>query len=346
MSVTRLAPSPTGALHLGNARTFLINWAIARQNDWQVLLRIEDLDEQRLKAGATEQAIDVLRWLGLDWDEEPIHQSADATPYREALDRLVAQDQVYPCRCTRSQILAASLSAPHAGDHELRYPGTCRPDGLDGVAGVAAKLSLQESTGGSSLGDSLGAMADASDPSHPNPLENSGEAWRFVVPDEVVTFNDMFCGTQAFNPQQEVGDFLVARKDGQPSYQLAVVVDDARQGVTHVVRGDDLLSCTARQIQLYRALDLGPLPTYTHLPLVISTDGRRLAKRHGDTRLSHYRDLGVRPERLIGLMAEWCGLGDRQEMTAAEFAERLELEQLPKKQVIFGEDEDSWLRTR
>ena len=128
MPTTRLAPSPTGALHLGNARTFLVNWALARQQGWRVLLRIEDLDGPRIKQGATQQAIEALTWLGIDWDDGPIYQSEDLRPYEQALHRLIEGGHAYPCRCTRSQILAASLSAPNKGDHELRYPGTCRPE--------------------------------------------------------------------------------------------------------------------------------------------------------------------------------------------------------------------------
>ena len=126
-SRTRLAPSPTGALHLGNARTFLVNWALARQRGWEIVLRIDDLDGPRVKPGADTLAIDIMRWLGMDWDEGPYYQRSDLGRYEAALADLAERGLIYPCRCTRSQIQAASLSAPHAGQHELRYPGTCRP---------------------------------------------------------------------------------------------------------------------------------------------------------------------------------------------------------------------------
>lgn len=299
--LTRLAPSPTGALHLGNARTFLVNWALARQNGWRVLLRIEDLDGPRIKAQAAEQAIDTLHWLGLDWDEGPLYQTADSAPYRAALRQLIEQGDAYPCRCTRSQILAASLSAPHAGDHELRYPGTCRPP-------VDQAIDLQL-------------------------LDNPHVAWRLRTPDEAREYNDAFLGRQSANPQQQVGDFLVATKGGQPSYQLAVVVDDARQGVTQVVRGDDLLSSTVRQTLLYERLGLGTPPEYTHLPIVVGEDGRRLAKRHGDTRVSAFRAQGVPAERVIALLARWCGVA-RVCRTAEEFVESFSLSQLPPDRVV------------
>ena len=169
-------------------------------------------------------------------------------------------------------------------------------------------------------------------------------AWRLIVPDETVAFADAFAGPIDVNVQRQVGDFIVATKNGLPAYQLAVVVDDARQGVTDVVRGDDLLRSTARQIMLYRLLELGTAPTYWHLPLVAGADGRRLAKRHGDTRLSHYRRLGVPASRIIALLARWCGAGDgRDEMTAAQFADAFDIARLPHEPVTFTQEDHAWL---
>lgn len=312
LMLTRLAPSPTGALHLGNARTFLVNWALARQNSWRVLLRIDDLDGPRVKPEATVQAIEDLRWLGLDWDEGPVTQTADRTPYEAALERLVDRGDAYPCSCTRTQILAASLSAPHAGEHELRYPGTCRPAAAD--TGRAA-------------------------------LDDPSVAWRLATPDKEVAFDDAFFGPQAFNPQREVGDFLVATKGGQPSYQLATVVDDTRQGVTHIVRGADLLPSTARQLLLYDRLALGPPPTYLHLPLLVGEDGRRLAKRHGDTRVAHYRERGVAAGRVVALLARWCGVDHApDDVSAAEFIGLLDLSRASRAPAVFTARDDAWLR--
>jgi glutamyl-tRNA synthetase len=304
---TRLAPSPTGALHLGNARTFLINWALARQAGWSIVLRIDDLDGPRIKAGADRQAIDLLQWLGLDWDEGPVYQSADLSRYQAALAALAGQGLTYPCRCTRSEISEAQ-SAPH-GSGEVRYPGTCRP----------------------------------------GPVAAEGDAplcVRVLVPSGGVQFTDGFAGEQCIDVQQTVGDFIVATKAGAPAYQLAVVVDDALQGITHVVRGDDLLTSTPRQMLLYGMLDLHPRPNYIHIPLVIGSDGLRLAKRHGDTRLAMYRQQGVRPQRVIGLLAEWCGLGRRCEMDAQQFARRFELSKLSSGPAIFTAEDDAWLRKR
>ncbi len=311
---TRLAPSPTGALHLGNARTFLINWAMARQGGWRVVLRIEDLDGPRVKAGSAEQAVDVLRWLGLDWDGAPMLQSGDLSPYRGALDRLWAAGLTYPCPATRREIEAAG-SAPHAGDHETRYPGLYRPPGSPPIAA------------------------------------GSATATRLIVPDGIVEFDDTLHGRCEVDVQGQVGDFIVETKAGVPAYQLAVVVDDAGQGVTEVVRGDDLLDSTARQVLLYGMLELGDPPRYTHVPLVLGPDGRRLAKRHGDTRLVMYRDAGVPAERVVGLLASWCGLGGAtgargegpQPMTAAAFAARFDLAKLPRDTVTFRNEDHAWL---
>lgn len=306
---TRLAPSPTGALHLGNARTFAVNWALARQQAWQIVLRIDDLDGPRVKAGADQQAIDVLQWLGLDWDEGPYRQTESLSEYRAALERLIDQRAIYPCSCTRSEIQAAQ-SAPHAGEHELKYPGTCRPR--------------------------QGTLFPY------DALQQENVAWRLWVPNRELQFHDQWAGLQCGNVSQEVGDFVVANKQGTASYQLAVVVDDAQQGITDIVRGDDLLTSTFRQMWLVDGLQLSPPQHYWHLPLVIGADGRRLAKRHGDSRLVHYRSCGVSPERIWGLIADWCGLG-RQPMSAQEFVARFSLDRLPRDPIVFTPQDDAWL---
>lgn len=304
---TRLAPSPTGALHLGNARTFLVNWAIARARGWRILLRIEDLDTPRNKPGAVEQAIDLLGWLGIDWDIGPVIQSADMDPHRAAMARLASLGLAYPCALTRSQIEAAA-SAPQEGAHEVRFPPELRP------------------------------------PIAPRTFDDEHTNWRFVTPDHAVHFDDEFAGPRAHSPFDTIGDFVIWTARGQPAYQLAVVVDDARQGVTHVVRGDDLLESSARQILLYESLALGPPPRYCHLPLVVGPDGRRLAKRHGDTRLDRYRGAGVPRERIVGLCAYWCGISPaRRPMPIDEFRRRLDLGTIPNVPVVFTQEDEAWL---
>ena len=298
--VGRLAPSPTGAQHLGNARTYLAAWLSARSAGGRVLLRIEDIDSPRVKPGAAAQALDDLRWLGLDWDGEPVVQTARLTLYESALDRLKQQNLVYPCTCTRSDV-AAAASAPHAEHEAPTYPGTCA---------------------GRTPADAA-ALAGAGVPF----------AWRFRVTDSPA-FTDRFRGPTAIDLRSAGGDFVVWKSAGTPAYQLAVVADDADQGVTEVVRGDDLVPSTPRQLLLYRALGWEP-PAFAHLPLVVGPDGRRLAKRHGDTRLAALRDAGVKPEAVVGLLAWSCGwLPEPTPVTPRELLPRFRLDAIPPRPFV------------
>lgn len=312
--VTRLAPSPTGALHLGNARTFIINWAVARRAGWRIVMRIEDLDGPRNKPGADRDALETLAWLGLDWDGGPLRQTDDLAPYTDAMRSLAARGLVYPCELTRSQIEAAA-SAPQQ-DRPAEGPGS-----LPAEVRFPPELRPRE---------------------RPATFNDPAQSWRMVVPDIEVAFDDDFAGPQCRCPARTVGDVVVWTKRAEPAYQLAVVVDDHRQGVTRVVRGDDLLDSAARQLLIYRALGYAPEPRHMHLPLVVGTDGRRLAKRHGDSRLAHYRERGVRPERIVGLLAGWCGLA-RAEMTAAQFAAALDVATIPRSPITFTPEDDAWL---
>jgi glutamyl-tRNA synthetase len=309
--VTRLAPSPTGALHLGNARTFLINWLLARQQGWKIILRIEDLDGPRIKRGADQLAIDDLKWLGLDWDEGPIYQSSRLERYRDAIATLLSQGIAYPCVCSRKEVDVAA-SAPHAEDGSSIYPGTCR-----------------------------GQFKTLEDARHNRGRE---PAVRLDTRGKSVDFEDTFTGPQHFDVEHQLGDFVIAKGDGTPAYQLAVVIDDADMGVTDIVRGNDLIDSTPRQILLYHALGLTDrLPTWCHVPLVIGPDGRRLAKRHGDTRLASYRDARVSASRVIRLLASWCGIDD---LSANELAPdligRLDLTRLSRKPIVFDPTGVSW----
>lgn len=308
--VTRLAPSPTGALHLGNLRTFLVNWAMARQEGWSIVMRIEDLDGPRIKPGAIEATIDTLRWIGLDWDGPILIQSHDLQPYADAMRRLAQLRRTYPCELTRSEIQAAA-SAPHGREGETCVPAALRP------------LTI------------------------PSDFGEVNTNWRFIVDDGSVEFVDAFAGPVVRHPARECGDFVIWTKRAQPAYQLAVVVDDARQGVTDVVRGDDLIDSAARQMLLIESLSLGSPPQYAHLPLVVGEDGRRLAKRHGDTRLDHYRSMDAAPERLIGLIAFWCGLSpERSTMSIDEFRVAFDLSTIPLGRTVFTHEDDQWLCER
>lgn len=311
--VTRLAPSPTGALHLGNARTFLVNWAIARQRGWTIVLRIEDLDTPRVKPETIKGVPRTLEWLGLDWDQGPVIQSDSIRAHERALEVLRLAGLVYPCVMTRTQIeAAAAASAPHQGTHEVRFGPELRPAWFE-RGGPPAERDLQAN-------------------------------WRFACEPGLVRFEDRCAGVREFDPAAGVGDFLVWTKRGAPSYQLAVVVDDHHQDVTDVVRGDDLLDSAARQLLLYRALRLAPEPGYWHLPLVLGQDRLRLAKRHGDTRVDSYRERGVSAEAVIGLAAYWCGtLPERECMSAAEFVSAFRVDTIPQAPITFTAEDEAWL---
>lgn len=272
-------------------------------------MRVEDLDGPRVRRGMERRILDELSWLGLDWDEGPdvggpvgpYRQSERLARYAAALERLRADGRAYPCFCSRAEIAAAS-QAPHgASDDGPRYPGTCRA------------LSADERA----------ARARSRPP-----------AWRFRAEPGPVSFEDGVHGAQALDVDATVGDFVVARADGVPSYQLAVVVDDAAMGVTDVVRGDDLLASTARQLLLYRALALAP-PRFAHVPLVVGEDGERLAKRHGALSLAELRERGVAPEAVVGLLAELSGLaGPGARCRPAELVQGFSLARVPRAPVM------------
>lgn len=290
----RLAPSPTGAQHVGNARTYLIAWLSARSQGASVTLRIEDIDSPRIKPGAVELIEEDLRWLGFNWDDGPYVQTQRLPRYEEALEKLKSREQVYPCTCTRSDIEQAA-SAPHLEHEGPVYPGTCAHR----------------------------KAADASSLDRPF-------AWRFRVCDSPA-FDDLYRGSTEIDLKQVGGDFVVWKSSRTPAYQLAVVVDDAAMGITEVVRGDDLIPSTPRQLLLYRAFGLHP-PHFAHVPLVVGSDGRRLAKRHGDTRLVTLREAGVTADRLIGLLAWSCGwLAKPEKIAANELIGSFNLAAIPNK---------------
>lgn len=261
---TRFAPSPTGKMHLGHARTALVIWLRARKLGGRIVMRVEDIDRPRVVPGAADAIFRDHEWLGLHWDEGPIFQSSRDEAYERVLHELRDAGWVYSCTCSRKDI-AEIASAPH-GDEGPRYPGTCR----NGVAKPERAPSL-----------------------------------RFRFDDPSPGFDDLVSGEY---PEGVVGgDFVLRRADGIWAYQLAVVVDDAEEGITEVIRGADLLSSTPRQIAIYRAL--GRLvPRFAHVGLVVDSAGTRLSKRHGATAVESFRDLGRQPEEVIGLLAQSLGL--------------------------------------
>lgn len=274
----RLAPSPTGAMHLGNARTALLAWLSAKSRGGAIVLRIEDLDTPRVVSGTAAGIIEDFRRLGLTWDEgpvgdtpDPLHwQSQRHALYRQARDSLLDSERCFPCACSRADI-ARAASAPHLAEEGQSYPGTCRmvpPDQVSARARARAKQTAFRYLGG-----------------------------------ESVSFEDTVCGPHT----SRVDDFVLWRADGLASYQLAVVVDDGLMGVTEVVRGDDLLASTPRQLALHHALGFTP-PRYAHVPLVLAPDGARLAKRNRPAPLASFFARGIEPEALVGALAASAGL--------------------------------------
>jgi glutamyl-tRNA synthetase len=280
----RLAPSPTGYLHLGHASTFWTAQERCRIHHGTLILRNEDLDRDRCRPAFVEAMFDDLRWFGLEWQEGPdvggslgpYLQSARLDRYAAALEQLHDGGWIYPCTCSRRDILNA-LAAPHPADEEPIYPGTCRNRR---ISDFRFRIS-----------DWLNRQPVSRDP-------QPKVSWRFRVPDgETVAFVDGHFGPQSFVAGRDFGDFVVWRHDHLPAYQLAVVVDDAAMQITEVVRGADLLLSAARQLLLYRALNLVP-PAFYHCPLLTDEQGRRLAKRHDARSLRTLRAEGAEPEKL------------------------------------------------
>ncbi|WCJ58427.1 tRNA glutamyl-Q(34) synthetase GluQRS [Fontisphaera persica] len=278
----RLAPSPTGYLHLGHARTFWVAWHRARQHAGTLVLRNEDLDRDRCRPEYVTAMVEDLRWLGLDWQEgpdcggphAPYDQSRRHAWHVAVFEQLRSSGCVYPCVCSRKDVLQA-LGAPHAGEEEPVYPGTCRPEKRPQPIVVTDPARLRHR-------DAHGRRVN----------------WRFRVPDgERITFADGAAGPQEFVAGRDFGDFVVWRHDDVPAYQLAVVADDHAMGITEVVRGADLLLSTARQLLLYHALGWTP-PQFFHVPLMTDERGTRLAKRHDALSLRALRAAGAHP-------AEW-----------------------------------------
>ena len=283
-------------MHLGNARSALLGWLQARAAGGTFLLRIEDLDRARCRPQYLEDLYRDLEWLGLTWDEPPLVQSQRDDVYREALEKLERSGHLYRCFCTRAEI-ARAASAPHGpSDEGPRYPGTC--------AGLSPE-SLAERSRARAL------------------------ALRFRPPPGEVCFEDGLQGRTCQDVASVVGDFVVRRNDGVASYQLAVVVDDAASGITDVLRGEDLLASTPRQLQLYEALGL-KAPRFWHVPLVLGEDGKRLAKREGAFALAELRERGIAAEPVLGLLAAWSGLGEGGPVSLEELVRRFRTEALPR----------------
>ena len=301
----RFAPSPSGRLHLGNLACSLLAWLSARSQGGRIVLRIEDLDAERCPRKYADALEEDLRWLGLVWDEGgssggpngPYYQSECAAIYTESYNKLEAQGLVYPCFCSRAQLHAAS--APHTSDGNVIYPGTCR--------GLTAEQIAEK-------------------------RKKKAPAYRLMVPDEDITFTDGCMGPHTENLLRDCGDFYLRRADGVFAYQLAVVVDDARMGVTEVVRGADLLDSTPRQLYLYHLLGLTP-PVFYHFPLLLTAEGRRLSKRDGAVGLDSLQDR-LPPEEILGRLAFLAGFNpSAAPKTAAELLADFAWEKVPRQDI-------------
>jgi glutamyl-tRNA synthetase len=286
-------------MHLGNARTFFVAWLAIRSTGGRLIMRIEDIDRQRVMPLSESALVDDLRWLGLDWDEGPdgtgeygpYRQSERLSLYREALEKLRLAGRAFPCACSRAELESAA-SAPHGDGDGPVYPGTCRNLGEDEVVALARK-------------------------------RNRNVAWRFRASEEPLRFSDA-----VFGPQQKASDdFVLMRADGVPSYQLAVTVDDLAMGITQVVRGADLLGSTARQLALINVLG-GNAPSYAHVPLVLSPEGTRLAKRNRPTALRDLRQQGVSASALRAQLGRSLGIPCGAEVEPLELVTQFSFDRL------------------
>ena len=271
----RLAPSPSGRMHLGNAFSALLSWLSVRSSNGELVLRIEDLDVQRCKAEYSEQLIDDLKWLGIDWDisGKDYFQSQRSDIYEEYLSRLISSHDAYPCFCSRSQRLAAS--APHADEYSAATPCPC--------LALSREKIIQK-------------------------YNFSSPSIRLKVPNRTFEFDDGVFGKTCLNPANCCGDVILRRSDGMFAYQLAVVVDDALMGINQVIRGRDLLESTPVQIHLNNLLGFTP-PEYSHIPLLLAPDGKRLSKREKSLDFGSLRSMFA-PEELLGLLAHLAGIID------------------------------------
>jgi glutamyl-tRNA synthetase len=316
----RFAPSPTGHLHIGGARTAIYNWAFARHTGGTFILRIDDTDAERSTDVNTLSILRALRWLGLDWDEGPeaggthgpYFQTQRADTYLAALDRLRASGDAYPCFCSAEELEAKREAARARGGY-AGYDRTCRALNAD---------------------DAASRIADA-----------EPHVWRIAVPEdrEDVVFNDAIRGEMTF-PLTALDDFVLVRSDGTPTYNYASVVDDVLMEITHVIRGDDHLSNTPRQIVVFEALDRA-VPVFAHLSMILGADGKRLSKRHGAASVEAFRDEGYLPEALLNYLAllGWSMDGDTTVFSAEDLAAAFTLDRVSSNPAIFDPEKLGWL---
>jgi len=298
MIVTRFPPSPTGYLHLGGARTALFNWLFARHNKGKFILRFEDTDKERSKPEYVDSIISALKWLGLEWDEGPYFQSERIEIYQSYAKKLFEEGKAYYCECSK-EVLEKKKEEMLERGLKPRYDGTCRNKNLG---------------------------------------PGEGRALRIKVPEiKEIIFEDLLRGKVVF-PAEEIDDFIIMRSDGTPTYHFAVVIDDITMGITHIIRGDDHISNTPKQIIIYNALGANP-PEFAHIPMVLGSDGARLSKRHGAKSILEYREAGFLPKALINYLARlgW-GYGDQEYFTVEELIEKFDLKSVNLSPARFDQD--------
>ncbi len=302
---TRFAPSPTGYLHIGGARTALFNFLFSRHHGGKYILRIEDTDRERSTKEAIDAILDGLGWLGLDWDEGPFFQSQRTELYLEAVERLLSSGRAYRCVCTAEELKARRERAVKTGESPV-YDGRCRDLAI-------------------------------------GPGESRAFAVRFRAPREGTTVVDDLVKGRVVFENADLDDLIVLRSDGTPTYNLCAVVDDAEMGITHIIRGDDHLSNTPRQIALYHALGASP-PRFGHVPLILGPDKTRLSKRHGAMSVTAYRAMGYLPEAMVNYLARlgWSH-GDQEIFTREELIEKFSLDNVGKSAGVFNPEKLLWL---
>ncbi len=319
MTKVRFAPSPTGKLHLGNVRVALFNWLLARHTSGCFVLRIEDTDVRRSTSQAEETILEDLRWLGLHWDEGPYRQSERLPVYRKYAGELIGKRLAYPCFCTPEDLERERKEQISRGQPP-RYGGRCRD------LTEEAKTEFRRKGREPALRFRANAAAQSQE--------------------SQVRFRDLVRGELSFEAAG-IGDFVLLKADGTPAYNFAVVVDDALMGITHVLRGEDHLSNTPRQLLLYRALGWSP-PQFGHLPLILGPDGQPLSKRHGDTSVSRFRNSGYLPEAMAGYLATlgWSPKNDKGLLYLSGLAEQFSVDKLSKSPSIFDQKKLTWLNGR
>jgi glutamyl-tRNA synthetase len=310
----RFAPSPTGYLHVGGARTALFNWLFAQHHQGKFILRIEDTDVERSSAEMVEGILQGMRWLGLDWDEGPFFQSQRLDQYRDVASQLQELGKAYPCFCSVESLTAKREAATQA-KLAWKYDGTCR-------SLTVAEIQERESKG-------------------------QTKVLRFKVPSKgKIEFTDQVFG-RIEHDFATIEDFVLLRSDGMPTYHLGVVVDDIDMQISHVIRGADHISNTPKQVLLYQALNT-PLPEFAHVPLILGPDKSRLSKRHGATSVTAYRDQGFLPEAFRNFLAllGWSPGDDSEKMSTTELIQRFSLDGINKSDAVFNLDKLAWLNSQ